>query len=494
MDINLVTSAVAVKVKPGNLSQASTFLAQRVAVLCEPNTANQPTLDVTPFTALSLEQVGDRLGIGSLGYLMYKNSLKYLTLPVVFYPQNYDIGTPPTATTNTVTVTGTATGNADHTLYINGVPYVYTVLKGDTPTIIGGKIADKVNSVGASPVTAANTAGSVAFTTKWKGATSAALKLRFVLGNKTADAVGVSYVNVVVSGTGTPLIQAALDLFGSDHNTLVVNPYGAPVFDILETFNGKPSETVQSGRWADLTSLPFLALYGSNASDAASIAAVTDVAARKTQVTNHACASPNAEWFPCECAASWATLYAKVANDTPHKGICNMALPYNIAPIGGVGDFKDVNGRNAIVKLGHSTAEWINGEWVVRDFASTYHPVGDDSPKYRFGRDIMVFMNLLFDLKRLQKSYYGSVTTDSATVTDVSSMVSVASVKTDVKDRIFALAKAGMIATPDYSFANATVSISPAKRINIAYPAQVTSEVTQVDGEITIDFFVTSKS
>lgn len=492
MDINLVTSAVAVKVKPGNLSQPGTFLSQRVAVLCEPNTANQPTLDTTPFTALSLEQVGDRLGVGSLGYLMYKNSLKYLTLPVVFYPQDYDTGTPPTATTNTVTVTGTATGNANHTLYINGIPYVYTILKGDTPTIIGGKIADKVNSVGASPVIAVNTTGTVVFTTKWKGATSAALKLRFVLGEKLADAVGVSYANIVVAGTGTPLIQDALDLFGSDHNTIVVNPYGAPVFDVLETFNGKPSETVQVGRWADLTSKPFLALCGSNASDAATVAALTDVDARKAQLTNVVCSSPNSEWFPAECAASHATLYAKVANDTPHKGICNVALPYNIAPVGGAGDFKDENGRNAIVKLGHCTSEYVNGEWVVRDFVTTYHPDGDDYPKYRFGRDVMVFMNLLFDLKRLQLSYYGSVTTDSATVTDVTGMVSVASVKTDVKDRIFALAKAGMIATPDFSFANATVSISPAKRINIAYPAQVTSEITQVDGEITVDFFITT--
>lgn len=303
-----VSRVVGYKLRKGNFKISSDNLPQRIMILGQPNTANEASLDTTPYDAISLDAVGKKYGYGSMLHQIMR-ILRPLSgdgvggIPTVIYPQTAAVGATATVITATLTIAATATDSATHYAVINGrdnidgIPYAYTVEKGDSAAKIYVKIKNAINAVPASPVIATNggSAGSessLILTNKWKGKTSTELNLRFDTGDK---ACGITYSSSKVDGAGAIDISDAIEAAKSVWNTIVVNPYGADVFDTLEAFNGVPDPENPTGRYGAIVFKPFISIWGSTVSDAATISAITD--ARKTQVTHALAPAPGSEGF-----------------------------------------------------------------------------------------------------------------------------------------------------------------------------------------------------
>lgn len=394
VDPGVITRIVGYQLTKGDFSTVSPNLPQRVALLGEANTANQGGLSTTPVVNPTLQEVATLYGFGSPIYQMMR-ILRPVTsdglgsVPVVVYPQAAAGGS--VASILQITPTGTSTGNATHTLVVNGrrsidgAKYDISVVTGDTATTITAKIIAVINGVLATPVIASDATAKVDCTAKWTGLTSEGMSITI----DTNDApVGMSYgVASTAAGTGTPSVAASLALFNNEWNTFVVNPYTlASTFVELETFNGIPSQTSPTGRYRGVVFKPFIAIYGDVTEDPSTL---TDATARKTEVTNSVAPAPNSAGLEMEAAANMVILAARVANDTPHLDV--NAKFYGDMPTptdGDIGPMDTFDQRDILVKAGSSTVSLIGGKYQVQDLVTTYHPDGESVPAYRYVRNL----------------------------------------------------------------------------------------------------------
>ena len=419
-----ISKIVGYKITKGDFSQVTPNLPQRVAILAEANTANQGTLDVTPKEITSAQEAGDLYGFGSPIYSIMR-ILRPLSggglggIPTIVFPQAVAAGA--VAKVMTITPTGVATGGGTHTIKIagrggvDGVAYDINIEKDDTQSLRTAKIEDAINAVLGAPVSATSTDYLATATTKWKGLTAQDLTITV----DTNDvALGITYSVVqTVAGSATPSVQAALDLFGSDWNTIVVNSYGAvtSVMDALEDFNGIPDPNNPTGRYSGIIMKPFIALTGSNLADPSSI---TD--ARKVEVTLAICPSPLSPAFSFEAAANMAALFAPTSQNTPHLDVSGQSYPDMPIPADSVIGVQAVyNDRDAIVKKGSSTVDLIAGRYQIQDFVTTYHPDGETPPQFRYSRNLMLDFNVRFGYFLLEEINVvdHSISNDDDTVT-----------------------------------------------------------------------------
>ena len=315
----------------------TTNLPQRIAILAEANNAQQTSLSTDARELTSAQQSGNLYGYGSpihqimrilrpisgdgVGRNTY-SSFSYRKKQAE-QPQRLTFGR----------LQGHQTQTQLHTVVVNGrnsldfQNYSFTVLTTDTTATIASKIADAVNGVANSPITATTSTNTVTFTTKWNGTSSAELTTRIDVGDANA---GVTYTQTTVTaGTGTPDLSTALNQFGETWYTIVINPFGSDstVLQTLEQFNGVPDPDNPTGRWAGRIFMPFMAFFGNKLSTVSGLRAITDATARVSQVTNVLCAAPNSEAFSGEIAANVVTLFARTAQDDPHLDINNQSYP-----------------------------------------------------------------------------------------------------------------------------------------------------------------------
>src|SRR5574343_267318 len=371
-----ISRIVGYKITKGNFATSSPNLPQRIAVLGEANTANQGTLDTDAYEITSAQQAGDRYGYGSPIYLMARIVFPIQGggvggVPVVVYPQAEAGGA--TAKVLEITPTGTATGNGTHYLKVagrdglDGEYYAINVVDGDTAA------------------------------SKWKGLTANELSITVDTGD---DDLGITYAVVSTqSGAGTPSISAALTSFGTDWNTIVVNGYGtqSTVMASLESFNGIPDATNPTGRFVGIVMKPFVAITGSTADDPTS---VTD--ARKTDVTIAIAPAPGSAAIHFEAAANMAVLYSVVSQNNPHLDVAGKAYADMPAPTS-IGSMADYNNRDSFVKKGCSTVDLVAGKYIVQDFVTTYHPVGETPPQFRYCRNLMLDFNVRYGYYLLEQ-------------------------------------------------------------------------------------------
>ena len=118
-----ISKVVGYKLTKGFFQITSPNLPQRVAILAEANLANQGTLDLTKKEITSAQEAGEEYGFGS----PIHNIMRILRpptgggiggIPTIVYPQIEPGGA--AAATKTVTVTGGATGNGEHTVVVAG--------------------------------------------------------------------------------------------------------------------------------------------------------------------------------------------------------------------------------------------------------------------------------------------------------------------------------------------------------------------------------------
>lgn len=394
-----VSRTVGYKIKKGSLAATSPNLPQRIVLLGEANTANQSDLSVEPLEVVSAKQVGQIYGYGSPLHSMMRiihpiTSDGVGGIPVIVIPQAAAVGA--TAKIITITPSGVATGNGTHRLLIggrsglDGAVYDINIEQGDTVSDINGKIADAINGVLSSPVSASEDDYITTLTTKWKGLTAQETVVEIDRGDST---LGISYVIAEdQAGSGTPSVVAALNKIGNQWVTIVANPYAlhAGTLDALEAFNGIPLDENPTGRFAGTKWKPFIAVTGTTLDDPSS---VTD--ARKTQVTIALAPAPGSDGYSFEATANAVLLYAVQAQNQPHLDVAGRSYPDMPTPTD-IGSMADYNFRDAAVKKGCSTVDLVAGAYQVQDFVTTYHPDGEVPPQFRWVRNLNIDFNFRY--------------------------------------------------------------------------------------------------
>ena len=468
-----ISRVVGYKLTKGNFSETSPNLPQSIAVLAEANDANQSINFATPVQITSAAQAGSVFGFGSPAHIISRilfptnGGGRIGGIPVWIYPQAKAGGS--VAKAQTVTVTGTATAGGTHTVVVggrysvDGASYDINVAAGDTATQIAVKIANAVNNVLSSPVIASETSPAANVTTltnKWSGLTSNGTNVSIDTGNST---LGLTYVvATTAAGSGTPDVTAALNLFGNQWNTIVVNSYDLSTANtgIIEAFNGIPDPTTPTGRYAAIIFKPFIALTGSVEDSNVGTPNVLLTDADKLNCTIAVCPAPLSKGFAMEAAANMCTLFARICQDTPNLDVEGLNYP-DMPPAIGVPLMTSYDVRDAIVKLGMSTVDVVAGVYQVQDFITTYHPIGEVPPQYRYCRNLDLDFNVRFGYYLLEQTNVVNhqIANDGDTVT----ATGVIKPKT-WKGILFAyadsLAQNGLIADPKFMQVSITVGIS----------------------------------
>ncbi len=95
-------------------------------------------------------------------------------------------------------------------------------------------------------------------------------------------------------------------------------------------------------------------------------------------------------------------LFARVEQDSPHLDVAGKFYPDMPTPSTS-GNMSTYDSRDAFVKAGHSTVEIVSGKYQIQDFVTTYHPLGENVPQYRYCRNLMIDFNIKFGYVLLEE-------------------------------------------------------------------------------------------
>lgn len=448
----------------GDFSNTTPNLPMRIAILGEANTANQAGIDITGKAYTTSQEAGEDFGFGSPIYhimriLRPQSGSGIGGIPTIIYPQGEAIGA--TSRILSIEPMGVATANGTHTVKISGRTgidgdfYDINIEVGDDAAAVAQKIEDAINNVLASPVIATADPYVCAIETKWKGLTAQETNAEVITG--TAN-LGITYaVTKTQEASATPSISAALAQFGNEWNTIVINGYGlvSSTMDALEAFNGIPSATVPSGRYAGIIFKPFIAVSGSVLEDPSSI---TDT--RLNNVTIAVAPAPLSLGYSFEAAANMALLAARIAQDEPHLDVAGNAYIDMPTP-DAIGAMSDYLTRDAIMKKGCSTVSLVSGQYVVEDFVTTYHKLGENPPQFRYCRNLILDFNVRFGYYLLEQLHVvGHVLTNDNTIVTASKVIKPKRWKSILTTYAEGLEKRALSADKKFMTDSTTVQIS----------------------------------
>lgn len=401
-----VSRIVGYKFSKGDFRETSPNLPQRIAILSEANTANQSGLSTDGVEVTSAQQAGELYGYGSPIHMIMRilrpvSGSRVGGIPTIVYAQAEPGGA--AAKVMILTPTGTATASTTHYVKIagrsgiDGGSYAINVTLGDNVAAITAKIYNAVNAVLGAPVIAVDNSTDVEFTTKWAGLTANDVTVTV---DDNGTPAGITYAVVVdTAGSGSPTVTAALNKFGEEWVTIGVNGYGlnTDIMAELEAFNGIPDPDAPTGRYAGEIMKPFIAITGTTADDSS---AVTD--ARKANVTIAMAPAPLSSGLHFEAAANMCCLFARQAQDNPHLDVSGQFYPDMPTPTS-IGSMASYSNRDAFVKKGLSTVNLVAGKYQVMDFVTTYHPVGEIPPQYRYCRNLNIDFNVRYGYYLLEQ-------------------------------------------------------------------------------------------
>ena len=394
---------VGYQLEKGNFGNLTENLPQRIAIFGQANTANQGSIDNTPFQFTSADEVGNKYGFGSQLHIIARiirglNSDIVGGIPTWIYPQLEAGGA--AARVQTITVTGgpaTAAGVIAVTIngrsIIDGFTLNVAIASGDAVGDIATKIRDAINNCLPCSVSATAAAGVVTCTTKWRGASAQNSNIEIL----TEDTVGMAYAvaqTQAAAGDSTAEINSSLALFGNAWNTIVVNPYLKATNALFEAVNGIPGVVPGTGRYGATTWKPFICFTGDVTAD--TVANVLN-GLSNADATIVQCAAPNSKGWPFEAAANVAALVARQAQDEPHldaseKTYLDMPIPIDEDE----GVFGDYNNRDLLVKGGASTVIINAGKFQIEDLITTYAPAGENPPQFSYVRTLIQDFNFRY--------------------------------------------------------------------------------------------------
>jgi phage tail sheath gpL-like len=463
-------------VKRGVFTTDTQNLPQIIAVFGEANMANQMGLTTAKREVTSAEEAAELYGYGSPIHSQMR-ILRPLSgegvggIPTIVFPQITDGDSSPTV--RTWEVQGAATANTTHYIVVNGrtsldfKPYSFDVKVGDSASTIATKIVDAINSVISAPCYANKPRPTeIDFTTKWAGTTSTEFNISIIYGEPGFNnpiSAGIAYVlSDSIDGAGSVDLADSLEQFGDDWYTMVTNPYGLDQLSILEQFNGLPNDINPTGRYSGLNFKPFCAYFGSTLIDKDDLVDITDDAARIGQVTNVLCPAPASLGFSWEAVANVVSLAAFVYQNNPNLDVNNLSYPDMPTPIGGdIGDMKNYNNRDFLVKKGCSTVMLKNGAYVVQDLVTTYHPEGEIPLQYAYPRNLNIDWNVADSYKTFERLYLQDKTLvlDNQIV-DVDGCIKPKEWKGLVYELFDNIAEKALINDPEFSKTSMVVNIS----------------------------------
>jgi phage tail sheath gpL-like len=424
-----VSRVVGYKLTTGNFQNVTPNLPQRIAIIGEANSANQDTITNQPREITSAQQAGEIYGFGSPIHMMMR-ILRPISgdgvggIPTVVYPQLQEEDAE--ARTLTITVVGTASANATHTVVIggrrgvDGQSYNYSVNKLDTATVVAGKIRDAINSVLGSPFTANSSSGVVTITSKCM---SEVVNQIQVTVDSNDVAAGMTYTVLETNagvGLNVTAVTDSLNMFGENWNTIVVNGYNdnTDVIEALQDFNGVPDPINPTGRFQGIVMKPFIAFTGTL--DAVVESLISIYEDYRDEVTIALCPTPNSPAANYEGAANYAAVWARIAQDNPNLDIAGKFLPDMPVPSdSNIDEFASYNNRDLAAKSGISTVTLESGRYRVQDFVTTFHPAGDLTPQFRYVRNLNLDFNVRFGYYLLEQTNVvdHSLANDNDTVT-----------------------------------------------------------------------------
>lgn len=462
------------KILKGNFDNATPNLPQQVVILAEANTANQNSIPVSqispnqgfplPVEITTASQAGALFGYGSpihqiMRILRPASGDGIGGIPTIVIAQLAAQGA--TATVIVWNITGTATANATHEISINGREtldyknYSVAITIGDTAVAIAAKYANAINNVLGSPVIAAASASSatgvLTLTTKWAGLTSASVNTVIDINGVTA---GLTYAQISsTAGAGTPDVSGSLGQFEDNWYTTVINSYGAPLLQTLETFNGSPDPINPTGRYAPMVFKPFMAFFGSTLATVSGLTAITDADARVNQVTNVLCPAPASLGFPWEAAANMVLVFCRIMQDTPHLDASGRSYPDMPVPASNtIGEMGVYNNRDLLVQNGCSTVILKDGAYQVQDLVTTYHPDGEVPLQFNYCRNLNLDWNVYDGYQILQSNTVKDhVLVADNQIVDVQGAIKPKEFKAVVFDYFDDLARIALLKDPDFS-------------------------------------------
>lgn len=272
--------------------------------------------------------------------------------------------------TKTVAFTGTATADGTFSIWINGKKIVVGVLVGDTATVVGDKVVAAVAGQTDCPMTGVNTTGSIAFSSRNKGARFNYLSVRTQL----VGATGIAHTPVTgyaAGGTDTgadPTVT--LGLLAAERFHLIVCPFiDATNIAKFGTFCTAQLQPLIGRRERFIASLP--------TSLASSITIADTVNNQLGELVLHR----NPDCLPAQIAAAMAALIVSVRSSDRAYNTDGLLVP-GIPVQNAQADFMLESESNSALNNGLTPLVSRNGNvYIVREVTS-YHKDGSGNPDF----------------------------------------------------------------------------------------------------------------
>jgi phage tail sheath gpL-like len=372
-------------------------------------------IEEEPIVVSSAEDAGSKLGFGFPIHRLTRAFFRqYPGFRVTLVPQAEVVGG--VQATGTISITGTSTEAGELSLFIAGDYVPVTVPNATAGAAIAILIAAAINADKNLPITAAvdgETDTQVNITAKDSSTFGNGVTMEHSLfvGQKIPAGLTVAIVDMA-DGAGVPDIQDALDALGVNDQqnmnfyTGGVHSYGqhAATLNVISTYNGIGNEKV--GNFKNTVARPFQFITGDTVADGDDglddLIVLGD--SRKTDRTNCCIAVPGSPNHPSEIAAVALAIRESTAIERPESTYVNKIMNGVIPGIDGTRWTDDYDtGCDSAVKAGISTTDILNGNVVIKDLITFYHPddLPDENNIYRSMRNNAITQNICNAVKKL---------------------------------------------------------------------------------------------
>ena len=116
--------------------------------------------------------------------------------------------------------------------------------------------------------------------------------------------------------------------------------------------------------------------------------------------------------------------------------------------------------RDMIVKIGCSTVELVSGKYKVSDFVTTYRPIGENPPQFRYVRSLTQDFNIRFKYYLLEQIHVvNKALAADNTVTSVANVIKPSQWKQILFNFADEISKAAITTDPQFMKESIVVSI-----------------------------------
>lgn len=388
VDPNFRASVVGIETKFQQPGIGGSFAPMRIAVIGQGATA--VTYSTTKKQVLTSLEVGQEYGFGSPIHLAVKqlfptNGGGVGSIPVTIYPLEDDGAG--VAAAGDVTPIVAQTISSSYRVSVNNIlSNAFVVTTTDTVATVVTAMTTAINAVFDMPMIATDSTTKLDLVAKWAGESSNDLQVEIIGDFSTGVTFGITQP---VGGLVNPDVQPALDQFGQIWETLVLNCMNKSDLVTVGLYT-----TFGEARWEPLVKKPMLVFTGDINATVADATTIPE--SLNTNRVHSQLVSPAAVDLPLIVAARQLTEIALIAESNPPTGY-NGAVATGLTPSVDSATW-DVYQRDEAVKKGSSTITVENGQVVLGDIATYYHPDGDEVPAYRWVVNIIKLMNIIYDL------------------------------------------------------------------------------------------------